>query len=561
MRLFYKYTLIFFLFGVGVLLISTATFYVQFENSLLERTKEQLKSINSLKRNYVESLINNKVDELQDFGLKFNPNKNLEEQLPSLSKENIELIEGRKKLFPKVVNIEEYKQGILLSYPINDTLRLERLIPIESFQKVLLQRIGMGTTGESYIVGEDYKMRTQSRFISNSIPSKITVNTKGTRTALKGKEGTGLFPDYRGVPVLSAFSKMEFGNIRWVILSEIDESEAIKPLNKLKNRSIFIIIIILILVSIKSLLLSRQLIHRIVSTKTIIQKLAKGEIPQKPEINVIKDEIDTILDAICHLIDSFDEAIKFAKSISKGDFNAQYTLQSNNDKLGLSLIDMQKKLKALTEETEALEIIGKRSLIEGQEQERARLAKDIHDGIGPLLTTIKLQLEGKNSNSNEAIEKVKQKLDETISEIRNISFNLMPPVLLDFGVGAAVKHLLDSVKGDIDITFINDIISDTKLTDDINIAIYRITQECLNNSLKHADPGEIKVSITEFANKVCLFYSDDGIGFDLEKYNKNKKDSKGLINIQERVKVLNGNITIQSDMTGTTLEIEIPFES
>ena len=575
MKLFYKHTLAFLLLGASVLTASSLIFYFQFENSLIERTLEQLKSVNTLKKEHIEGMLKKEKADISTLLEKVKGDTNSIALLEASSVVNNIRVYNEKtnsfltrnqqfkiktaepRFIEKIVNdtIE-----LELVSQINDSLKLIYPISFNRFQDILFQRIGMGTTGESYIVGTDFKMRTHSRFFIETNPVEIEVKTVGVEKTFDNKSGSSEILDYRKVPVLSAYNLIELDNIKWAILSEIDTKEALLPLSSMKKRFLFIFFLILFAVIIISIILSKQFIKRILVLKEKILSLAQGRIPEKPEIGGSQDEIDEIAKAIIQLIGTFEEAIGFARKVGNGNFSSEYKLQSKEDRLGTALVQMRDQLDLLTKEAKRLEKIGREALVEGQELERARLAKDIHDGVGPLLTTVKLRMSSLEGNK-EVIDDIKSKMDDTITEVRRISYNLMPSVLLDFGVGAALKNLVEGIKSPVKISFVNDVKSDSRLTERINISVYRIAQETLNNALKYADASQIKISLTEFEDKLSFFISDDGKGFNLEDYQNNKPHSKGLLNVRERVRLLDGELDIYSDMEGTQIEVEIPLNT
>lgn len=573
MKLFYKHTLAVLLLGASVLTASSLIFYFQFENSLLERTFEQLKSVSTLKKEHIEGLIEKEKTDFNSLlqkmkgettSITFLENnsdlKNVrirnEKTTGFLSSEQKFKITKSAPFFTE--KIAGNTMRLELVSAINDSLTLIYPLSFDKFHAILLQRVGMGNTGESYIVGADFKMRTHSRFFIDTSQVEIKVKTEGVKRALANQSGNDQILDYRGIPVLSAYNLIQRDNITWVILSEIDTKEVLLPLSSMKQRFLLFFLIILLVVVAASVILSKQFIKRILILKEKIISLAEGRIPEKPELGNSNDEIDAIAKAIIQLIDSFEEAIGFARKVGNGNFSGNYKLQSKEDQLGTALVQMRDQLDLLTKEANRLEKISKEALVEGQELERARLAKDIHDGVGPLLTTIKLQLSNLEGNKN-VVDEVKVKMDDTITEIRRISYNLMPSVLLDFGVGAALKNLVEGINTTTKISFVNDIKSDSRLTERINIAVYRIAQETLNNALKYADASEIKLSLTEFEDKLSFFISDDGKGFNKENYLNEKPHSKGLLNVRERVRLLDGELVIHSDMEGTQIEVEIPL--
>lgn len=201
----------------------------------------------------------------------------------------------------------------------------------------------------------------------------------------------------------------------------------------------------------------------------------------------------------------------------------------------------------------------KKALVKGQEDERARLARELHDGIGPLLTTLKLRM-GLVNMAPEDKAALKTLIDNTIAEIRRISNDLMPSVLQDFGVGEALRNLVQTVQAStprLTVRYQSDIPYPEAIPLEIQLALYRIAQEGINNALKHANPGEIRMSVTQFDNRVSLFLMDDGEGFSPQK----SYPGNGLRNIQVRVEMFRGTFDIHSGKGGTVMEIDIPFES
>lgn len=189
-----------------------------------------------------------------------------------------------------------------------------------------------------------------------------------------------------------------------------------------------------------------------------------------------------------------------------------------------------------------------RSVIEGQETERERIAKDLHDSLGGLLSTIKLQFENlgvqRDLNSAKEFVKGKELLDNAVSEVRNISRNLQPSSLVNLGLVAAIKDLINRFEtgGPPEIEFQYYEIP-PKMDKMISLSIYRIIQELLTNSLKHAHANEILIQLNTDGDEIVIQYEDDGLGFDEKKL---EKKGMGLENINSRVNYLHGSITLDS---------------
>ena len=204
------------------------------------------------------------------------------------------------------------------------------------------------------------------------------------------------------------------------------------------------------------------------------------------------------------------------------------------------------------------------SLLEGQEIERKRIAREIHDGIGPILSTLKLNLaniEGDLLNSSpQILNKFRESykiIDQAANDLRSISHNLMPKVLDDFGLKEALTTLCENIQTSqrLQVDF-----SAPSLQSELDVVtelgLYRITQELINNTLKHAEASRISLQILEDRHSLRLLYEDNGKGFDPEKsYN-----GIGIMNIESRTKALAGELTIESQQNkGMTALIEIPL--
>jgi two-component system NarL family sensor kinase len=191
------------------------------------------------------------------------------------------------------------------------------------------------------------------------------------------------------------------------------------------------------------------------------------------------------------------------------------------------------------------------------EDERRRLSRELHDGVGPYLTSLKHYIENRVKNELKKTE-MKKIVDDTISEIRLMSNALMPASIDDFGIGVTLTNFIESLKKSTTVTIEYEDLTqeNSNITNHQAINLFRITQELINNSLKHANAKNIRITLSEFDEFISLFYFDDGIGFDITTV----KLGLGIINIKERVEICNGTITISGVPGNTTFEIELPIE-
>ncbi|RBQ05378.1 sensor histidine kinase [Pedobacter miscanthi] len=213
----------------------------------------------------------------------------------------------------------------------------------------------------------------------------------------------------------------------------------------------------------------------------------------------------------------------------------------------------QKKLA-----TQREEIRLSNAMLQGQETERYRVARDLHDGLGNLLTVIKFNL-GQLAKEKPAIEvnEIARQLDHSINELRRIAHDMMPEMLLNIGLEAALKDLCESLTSndlEIDCQLIK---LKSTIPQPTQVSIYRIIQELLTNVVKHAQAKNVLLQCTQHKNTFYITLEDDGKGFNTDQLKE--KAGIGLNNIKSRVNYLNGKMEIVSrtDQPGTSLNIEL----
>jgi two-component system, NarL family, sensor kinase len=210
------------------------------------------------------------------------------------------------------------------------------------------------------------------------------------------------------------------------------------------------------------------------------------------------------------------------------------------------------------------QIYAAHAVLKGEEKERSRLSRDLHDGLGGMLSIVKSKLTGMKGNYILNQENVGQfdhainLLDDSIKELRRVSHNMMPEALVKFGLKDALRDLCDQIAADKKYSIkINYFGESKRLESSLEITIYRIALELVNNSLKHANAGEILVQVVQEDNRIHLTVMDNGKGFDPAKVDTTK--SSGLQNIRARVESFNGRIDIDSQ-PGKGTEIGVEFE-
>ncbi|MBU0763974.1 MAG: sensor histidine kinase [Bacteroidetes bacterium] len=211
-------------------------------------------------------------------------------------------------------------------------------------------------------------------------------------------------------------------------------------------------------------------------------------------------------------------------------------------------------------ETDMLE-----SVMAGQEAERRRIAREIHDGIGPALSTIKMNLESSCQDENFAddnsITQYKHSielLDSVTTELRSISHDLLPAVLEDYGLRHGLESLCEKITGSgkMNAVFFSTL-SDERLNSKLELGIYRIAQELINNAVKYSMAEKIMVQLIKYESSILFMVEDNGKGFDSGK----KPGGIGLVNIRTRVNTLEGTFSLDTlPGKGVTATVEIPLK-
>ncbi len=201
------------------------------------------------------------------------------------------------------------------------------------------------------------------------------------------------------------------------------------------------------------------------------------------------------------------------------------------------------------------------TVLRTEEKERQRFSKDLHDGLGPLLSSAKMSVsalsEGELSAKNqEIIRNARYVIDEAIRSLREISVNLSPHVLNDFGLARAVSNFINKLPhNDMHIIFRTNLKSE-RFDTDVEVILYRVLCEFINNSLKHSGASLIEIELTYQEGVLRIHYRDNGCGFEVEKV---ADQGMGFSNISSRISSLKGGLSITSRPgAGMEARVDVP---
>jgi signal transduction histidine kinase len=192
------------------------------------------------------------------------------------------------------------------------------------------------------------------------------------------------------------------------------------------------------------------------------------------------------------------------------------------------------------------------AIINTEENERKRFAKDLHDGLGPILSTVKMSLSAlseriKDSSGKVILDNTNHLVNEALSTIKDISNNLSPHVLTNFGLSSAIGAFTTKINQ----TKAHEIIFKSnmeheRIENDKEVVIYRAVCELINNSILHSGASRIEIELTKHEKFITLHYNDNGRGFDISTLNKEDTKGMGISNIETRVKTIEGVFVIES---------------
>lgn len=193
------------------------------------------------------------------------------------------------------------------------------------------------------------------------------------------------------------------------------------------------------------------------------------------------------------------------------------------------------------------------AIINTEENERRRFANDLHDGLGPILSTIKMSLSSLSSRINDPsgtiiLNNTSHLINEAINTIKDVSDNLSPHVLQNFGLASAIKAFTTKINQTktVEIDFKSNM-TDQRIENDKEAVIYRAVCELINNAIRHSGASRIEIDLNKHEKFITLHFNDNGRGFDPLSLNTEDNKGMGLSNIETRVKTVEGVFIIESN--------------
>jgi two-component system NarL family sensor kinase len=224
-----------------------------------------------------------------------------------------------------------------------------------------------------------------------------------------------------------------------------------------------------------------------------------------------------------------------------------------------------KQVSVLQEAVLQQQDIATKGIIQAEEKERKRIAADLHDGVGQLFSAVRMNLSSlldrvvlNNADEQALAEKTLAMVDESCKEVRTIAHQMMPNILLKTGLASAIKDFVNKIDSQYLKINMEAYGLEERLDNNVEIVLYRVVQECVNNVIKHSKANRLDINLTREERDISVTIEDNGIGFDTT--GKMKFEGIGLKNIITRVQYLKGAVDISSDQNkGTLVAIYIPL--
>ncbi len=370
----------------------------------------------------------------------------------------------------------------------------------------------------------------------------------------ESRTGSALYTKPNNVSILAGYTDLpESGannTLDWSIIATTPVAEILKPVQKTRNVLTLIGVVVGTIAVLIAYIFARSISLPLQETAALAEEIRSGNYTHRLSAN-ISGELGTLATAFNEMADRVEE--RTAEIVKR------------NEKLTSEIVER-------TRTEDRLKLVSHK-IVRMQEEERRRVARELHDGINQLLVSVKYKIESFANNFNQTgkaalddVQKALSFLEEAISEVRRISHDLRPSVLDDLGLSPALSNLTRqfSERNQIDVVIEegNSYTFD-RLPIDVETAMYRIVQEALTNIEKHANASKVVIHMTQTDKDVTIRIEDNGEGFNIQKATRTTitTQSMGLRNMRERIELLQGKFFMHSDVgKGTFLEVTAPLK-
>lgn len=407
---------------------------------------------------------------------------------------------------------------------------------------------GFGATGETYLIGSDYLMRSDSRFSESHVVSKTgsgenqttilhqKVITQASKAALAGETNTQIVLDYRGIEVLSSYTPFNSFGLSWAVCAEIDTREAFSLVYALRENLVMVGVLMILLGSIIAIGISRIIAKPINRLIHAANSFAAGNLQYRTDIRS-NDEFELLGSTLNEMAEKLDEH----RNLLKNEVEVRRKAEAE-------VLLQQQRLRELSSHLQST-----------REEERKGIAREIHDELGQLLNTLKIKMvlmKDESVNNKQLLDLLADAtglLNQTLKSLKRIITNLRPQLLDDLGLVAAIEWQAKEFENAYGIA--TDFISQVEMLNipnDTAISIFRILQEALTNIARHAHASKVTISLYRKDDAIILAIADNGIG--IKPKAQESARSFGILGMKERARYCGAELNIHSSAeTGTSI--------